>query len=150
VSMADQHHRRRGLGAIGLLWFVACSAQEAPNYPAPTTGPAGYPSPAQPNYFSEPGKAPLSGFPVPLPLDGELLLLDREEQLIESVLAGDPAVPLAVGDRCTIICKSLTSMRQSATHICQLAADRCEAAQARVRKAEERTKDACPACSTPT
>ena len=148
--MSNQHRLRAQFGLVGLVCLVGCSAQE-PSYPAAPSYAPGYPATtAQPQYFSEPGKAPVSGFPALQPLDAELLTMDRDEQLINSVLASDQPVPLAEGDRCTVICKALSSMRQSATHICQLAADRCEGAQARVRKAEERAKDACPACATPT
>jgi hypothetical protein len=87
---------------------------------------------------------------LPAGLDAHLADLDAEEKRLDLALAGD-AVALSTGDRCTVICKSLASMRTSAGHVCKLAdADRCKAAETRVRKAEERTKDACPQCATPT
>jgi hypothetical protein len=78
--------------------------------------------------------------------------LDRAERELEGALAGKDAQgePLSSGDRCTVVCKALGSMRRSADEICKLEPARCDAARSRVSKAELRAKDACPACAAPT
>ncbi len=111
------------------------TANQAPPPPTP-----GYPQ-AQPGF---------SQISPPLDVETHWSALDAEEKRLDLALAGD-ATALSTGDRCTVICRSLASMRTSAGHVCKLAdAERCRAAETRVRKAEERTKDACPQCATPT
>jgi hypothetical protein len=145
------------LPCLVLALAVGCAARAPGAPPKSEARPEAATDQAAPSTTQEPGPSPGAGFaqpgyPLPQPLDVEShwATLDAEEKRLDLALAGD-ATALSTGDRCSVICKSLASMRTSAGHVCKLAdPDRCKAAEIRVRKAEERTKDACPQCATPT
>ena len=79
-------------------------------------------------------------------VDEALADLGKAERDLSESLDPQRAVPLGT-DRCTVVCKALSSMRASATRLCELTTDeRCDDAKARLTKAESKAKSACPAC----
>ncbi|MFO0553278.1 MAG: hypothetical protein U0271_33145 [Polyangiaceae bacterium] len=79
--------------------------------------------------------------------------LDAAEHALEQALSGkseDGTTELAEGDRCSIVCRALASMRVSATELCKLDEERCPSARERLTRAETRAREACPACASPT
>lgn len=136
-------------GTAGLI-ATGCSAKEAE--PATVGGDTAMTgSPQQQPYPPAPPPGP--AFARGTDLDQEQRELDDAEKQLDFALQNKTALgePLDTStDRCTIVCRALTSMRTSAKHVCSLAAERCQSANDRVKNAEERARGACPACVTPT
>lgn len=142
--------------AAGLLLALGVAGCAASKDAAPETPAAG--AAQETKAMGQPGQYPAPtdqanmqapAVPDETPFDE----FDRAERELTSAVEGKPMVAegMATGDKCTIVCKALASMRKSADQICTLDATRCTDARARLTKAEERAKGACPACSsTPT
>ncbi len=85
-------------------------------------------------------------------IEGATAQLARAEKQLDLALQGKDEQGTALdtsSDKCSIVCRALASMRESAKHVCELAADRCDAANDRVKQAEERARGGCPVCGTP-
>lgn len=85
-------------------------------------------------------------------VEGASAKLDLAEKQLDLALQGKDERGAQLdtsSDKCSIVCRALASMRESAKHVCGLAADRCESANDRVKRAEERARGGCPVCATP-
>lgn len=147
-----------GLSCAAALAFVAgagCSAREEPMTAQDAApGIATSPPPGVQNYPQQANPLPPMQGPVtdPNAAQSNLDLAEKELgfALQNKTLLGEP-LDTTGKDKCSVVCKALTSMRNSAQQVCTLAADQCASATDRVKKAEERARGACPTCSgTPT
>lgn len=140
--------------AFAFLAGVGCSAREEP-MSAKDAAPPGYET--APGMQSHPQQAsPTTPMPAPVTdANAAQSNLDMAEKelgfaLQNKTLLGEP-LDTTGKDKCSVVCKALSSMRNSAQQVCTLAADQCASATDRVKKAEERARGACPACAaTPT
>lgn len=135
--------------ALALGAGVGCSAREEP-MTAQDAAPGFATSPPPATQY--PQQASPTTPPPVLDAHAAQANLDQAEKelgfaLQDKTILGEPLDSSGGKDKCTIVCKALGSMRNSAQQVCALAADQCASATERVKRAEERARGACPACA---